>query len=163
MAQAGEKLRWMSSGGKYSGPAPDFFMGVRTKIVEPILPDIRWQFYFVSVAGLGALSGCPAPSRTRLCREFAHVRQERQSRPVFLQYVQIQAAVDATFALSRVGEDLPVRINDHGSSVVIEVRVAPDAVNTDDASLVLDGASLQKPHPMMDPLYRPVGNHGEQV
>src|SRR5438105_846888 len=93
----------------------------------------------------------------------AHVRQEWQAPTIFQQRGEFQSGLDQPFSVACVGDDFAMKINDDGAAIVNVLRVASRAVHADHISLVLNGAGLEQPHPMMNPTRLPVGNHREQV
>src|SRR2546426_8329783 len=87
-----------------------------------------------------------------------HVCQEWQLAAIFEQSRQIQFRAEATLAVAGVGENLTVWINNNRASIIVELRIASDAVYSYDVGLVLDRARLQQTHPVMNPFHGPVGN-----
>ena len=93
----------------------------------------------------------------------SQVRQEGQSPPVFQQRAEVECGADTALTIACVRENFAVEINDDGAPGIDVLRIAPDAVDTHNVGLVLDGARLQQAHPVMNSVHRPVGNDREQM
>src|SRR5437773_4754303 len=83
-----------------------------------------------------------------------YIGKKRHVGSIFLKRIHFQTSADATLSIRGVGQNLAVVIHNHRTSSVNVLRIAPDAVDADNVRLILDGARLQQPHPMMNSFHR---------
>jgi len=82
---------------------------------------------------------------------------------IFSQGGEIEAGLQTRLSVPRVGEDLPMRINDERTTGIGIVGIRPGAIHGEDEGLIFHRARLEQSHPMRRALFGPVRDDDEEL